>query len=158
MGHEMTDDRESKRQKRLANLKPIKPGEVRNPHGSTVPKDIRELRQYTNNDVERKLHALLQLNTTQLKERLESPQTKNLERLLGVVLYKAMATADVTRASFILERAGCRLPPMVQPIALTVSAQSLREMPQGQLIDLGQQAIQVLQAAQQAQGEHGDDD
>lgn len=112
---ETTDEKKRERKARgLANLKPAKPGDVRNPGGVNVPKDIAEMRRFTNQDVERKIHFLLQMNAEELKAKLAEQATRNLEKLLGMVLYKAMANACVVRGSWILERAGCRLPPQLK--------------------------------------------
>lgn len=146
------------KEKRLANLKPAKPGEVRNPNGSSVPKDIRALRTYTNADVERKLHKLLQMNTVELKTLLESAQVSTIERLLGMIIYKGIAQGDTVRAAFVLERAGCRLPPMPQPININMHLSNIQNMSTPDLIDLGEEAIRVLAAANQPviAGDHDD--
>ena len=149
---------EAKKNAGWANLRPAQPGEVRNPHGGRVPKDIREMRQYNLADVERKLNTLLQMNIEQLTARMKAPETKNMERMLGMILHKAIANADPVRASFILDRAGHRLPNQVQPVAMAV--QNLSQMPNSELIELGTAAISVLQGlnALNPSNEDQDDD
>jgi len=138
---------EKKRNKGWDNIKPPVKGEVRNPEGrrSHVPADIRELRKFTNEDVERNLHKLLHMNTKELTARMMVDDCKNLERLLGVMLHRAIATADVQRAAFVLERAGCRLPPMITPLSINMQISNIQDMSNTDLIDLAREAITVIE-------------
>lgn len=154
----MSDEASSARDRRLANLKPIQPGEVRNPTGSKVPKDIQKLRTYTNNDVERKLHMLLQMPLYVLKQRLESHESSAMEKLLGTIIYKGISQGDTVRAAFILERAGCRLPPMAQPLNINMHISNIQNLSNSELIDLGAEAIRVLKSATDTDNTGGEDD
>lgn len=131
--------------KRISNLKPAKPGEVRNPKGTNVPKDIAEMRKFTNQDVERKIHVLLQMTEDELKGKLEEPDTRNIEKLLGTVLSKAMSFGCVVRGSWILERAGCRLPPQLKAAAeLSSSGFELADMSDEDFLILSEKAISEM--------------
>jgi len=125
-----------------ANLRPPKLGEIRNPTGTKVPKDVRELRRITSHDVDRKLHKLLQMDQKELQSRLESPDTKMIEKMLAMMIWRAVQHADVVRANFVLERAGCRLPPQVQPVALRI--EQVAGASDGELLRANERAVAIL--------------
>lgn len=139
-----TSDKKAVKEKSLKNLTPFQSGVSGNPSGRPkLPEDIARARQVTNQDVERSIHAMLQMTEAELSVVLGQPETKNLDRLLASILEKGMK-GDIFRASFILDRAGARLPQA--PIQINIQKQ-LENLPTQELAELGKKAIIVLEAS-----------
>lgn len=140
---EMDEKEKKKNHPGIKNLKPIKPGEVRNPLGNnSVSQEVRDLRRYTNKEIELTIHSMLRMKMPELRTTLEDEGKTALQKLVGSILWKAIAGADTGRATWILERAGNRLPAVVQPVAMQI--QNIGSMTNEELYALGQQALDVL--------------
>jgi hypothetical protein len=129
-------------EKSLANLKPFKPGQSGNPGGQPkVPDDLRKARLHNNEEVERSIHKFFNMTRGELRGMLEDDDTPVVDVLVGGIVAKAVSTACHTRATFLLERAGCRLPPhgALFNINLELASMSLED-----LQSLAREAMEVL--------------
>ena len=128
--------------KRLANLRPAKKGEVRNPNGVNISKEIREARRYTIEEVESLIRRLFFLTEAETEAILESSVATNVERMFASVILASIKKGDVTAASFLLDRAGCRLPPLSSLPKLT--EKDLSDTSDSELLELNRKAVELI--------------
>lgn len=137
--------------KSLANLKPFKQGVSGNAGGQKkIPEDIKAARAQNNDDVERIIHRCFAMTRSQLAQMMVSDQVPSLQLLIGGIVQTAVNKADHVRATFLLERAGCRLPPLSD---LGNLPEDLSGMTLEDLMGLCAEAMEVLKTSAAPQRE-----
>lgn len=110
----------------LKNLKPAKPGEVRNPKGIGQPPHLRALRKFTHDYLMDIIDVALTGNVEQLKEIAEDPKTPAIQVGVARVLYNAIKDGDWTRIEHILVRILGKVP---EKIDTTSNGQTVGNTP-----------------------------
>ena len=89
----------------LANLKPIRPGEVRNPHGGPkIPEDIKRARLLNTNTIARLYNELIHLSVPAIKERKTRPDLSVLEIWVLNVMSKGANDGNPVTLEMIISR------------------------------------------------------
>jgi hypothetical protein len=97
--------------KQLANLKPIKKGEVRNPlGGKTQNPALRALRKLTIKEYSEVIELALTSNVAALKDIIKHPETSAIQVGVAMALIKAINAGDWTIIEAIAARIVGKLP------------------------------------------------
>jgi hypothetical protein len=82
-----------------------KPGESGNPEGRVkLPEDIRTAKKLNKIELERLLNLYLTLSDDEIKARLSTSETPQLEKMIASIVTKAIDHGDQQRLTFILDR------------------------------------------------------
>lgn len=124
----------------------FKPGQSGNPSGRPkTPDDILAARKHSREELERTILRLVWADEAAIKAEADASETPIIVRIIGKMAIKALKTQDVTRSSFLLDRAGFPVRKDENPLL----ALNLMQMPLDQLLALGQIAMKRLQPGEE---------
>ena len=92
-------------EKSLANLKPAKPGEVRNPSGGLkLPPEVKAARKHNQITVANLLNKFMSMSNSELKDLIKEDSSPVLDMMIAKVVAGAIDHGDHSRLNFILDR------------------------------------------------------
>lgn len=122
----------------------FKPGQSGNPGGNRrLPPDVQEAKQLSRHEFARAINKFFYLTRDQLTEKLKDPELSMVDLMVGSIVARAAKDQDVVRAQFLLDRAIGRVQESIQV------KHTYEDIPNDKLILMAQEAIQVLQQAEQ---------
>ena len=107
--------------KALANLRPIKKGEIRNPQGGRAHNPmLRALKQYSSDIFSQVMQEVLTANSDQLKEMMRpGPDSNSLRRLVATAMDKAIQSGNYDFVERIADRLIGKIPDKIDLTANT---------------------------------------
>lgn len=122
----------------------FQPGQSGHPGGNRrLPEDVREAKQLSRHEFARAINKFFYLTKDQLLEKLQDPELSMVDLMVGSIVERAALDQDVVRAQFLLDRAIGRVQESIQV------KHTYEDIPNDKLILMAQEAIQVLQQAEQ---------